>query len=66
MEATEWEQQADAAYCAQMAALRTVDWVGRTCGVESPVTPFGQIKSSEVGVTASMTLHLAGSVLSVP
>jgi hypothetical protein len=50
MEAAELEQRADAAYFAQVVALRTADWVGRTCRIESPVTPLGQIKSSEVGV----------------
>jgi hypothetical protein len=49
MEAAEFEQQADAAYFAQVVALRMADWVGRTHCIESPVTPFGQIKSSEVG-----------------
>jgi hypothetical protein len=49
MEAGELEQQADAAYFAQVGALRTADWVGPTYRPESPITPFGQIKSSEVG-----------------
>lgn len=60
VEAAVLEQQADAAYFVQVVALRTADWVGPTYRIESPITPFGQIKSSEVGVNGEHDSGFSG------
>ena len=48
-QAIELEQQVDAAYVAQMAALRTCNWVGYTRDLRLSATPPGQIRPWGVG-----------------
>lgn len=48
LEAAELEKRADAAFIAQMSALRTYNWVSNTHGLGSSITPPGQIQSSVI------------------